>query len=267
MHRDRVLPGDVAERAHHGQRPAALHPFPAGNQVQQHPWRQQCQHRDHRAHRTRERQQRVAGHRGQRDDGRAEGAIGHRRIVGDGRDPDGVQVRDAEGDQDGRDHRPRVAEADQALEQRAEGPREQHRLHPHVHAALRDQPAAEILEHAAHRQHVEQHHAPEGDPVNVPHARGGTVGVRVTAIPQGHVPHPHREREGEEGAEQRRQPRRPAEHREHHQQRYHGYQRHQAGQCEVVERIQHLGKHEFSLDVRQAIFVHAAVGAATDRSF
>jgi hypothetical protein len=34
-----------------------------------------------------------------------------------------------------------------------------------------------------------------------------------------------------------------------------------------VERIQHLGKHEFSLDVRQAIFVHAALGAATDRSF
>ncbi len=182
VHRHRILAGDVAERADHRERPGALHPLAAGHQIQQHPRRQQRQHRHHRADRARQREQRIAGDRGERDDRRAERTERHRRVVGDRGDADRVEIGDAERDENRRHHRPRIAEADQTLEQRAEGPGEQHGLHAHVHAALRDQPAAEVLEHAATPERVEQHHAPEGDPVDVPHAGGGAVEVGVAAV-------------------------------------------------------------------------------------
>jgi len=171
------------------------------------------------------------------------------------------EVGDAERNQDRRHHRPRIAETDQALEQCAEGPREQHGLYAYVHAAQRDQPAAEILEHAAHPQRVEQHHAPDGDPVDVPHAGRRPVQVGVRAVVERHPPYPGREREGDDRADQRREPRREAEHRQHDQQRDHGNQRHQAGERQVVERVDHLREHDCSLEVRRGAWV-LCVGVA-----
>ena len=65
VHSDRILSGDVAERADDRQRPRTQHALLAGNQIQQHPGRQQCQHGDDGADRAGQRQQRIAGDRGQ----------------------------------------------------------------------------------------------------------------------------------------------------------------------------------------------------------
>ena len=75
-----------------------------------------------------ERESGMPGHRGERDDRRAERAVGDRRVVGDRRDAQRVELGNAERRQDRRDERPGIAEPDQPLEQRAEGPGEQHGL-------------------------------------------------------------------------------------------------------------------------------------------
>jgi hypothetical protein len=155
VHRDGILAEDVAERTDDRERPCAPHAGATGDEIQQHPRRQQGEHGDDRADRTRQREQGIAGDRGEADDRRAERAVRHRRVVRNRGDADRVEVGDAERNQDRRDHRPRIAEADEAFEQRAEGPGEQHRLHTHVGAALGDQPAPEILEQAGQRQGVE----------------------------------------------------------------------------------------------------------------
>ena len=146
--RDRELPGDVAERADDGERPAVLDALAPADEIEQYPWREQRQDGDDVPDRGRHRQQRIAGDGGKRDDRRAERAIGDRGVVGDGRDPDGVEVGNAERDEDRRDEGPGIAEADQPFEQRAERPGEQHGLHAHVLGALGDQPAAEFVEGA-----------------------------------------------------------------------------------------------------------------------
>jgi len=47
-----VLPGDIAEGADHRERPRTLHALLAGHQIQQHPRRQQREHRHDRADRA-----------------------------------------------------------------------------------------------------------------------------------------------------------------------------------------------------------------------
>src|SRR5436305_11180371 len=98
-----------------------------------------------------------------RDDGRAERTIRDRSIVRDRRHAYGVEVGNAEADQDRRHEGPRIAEADKSLEQRAERPGEQHGLDADTLGALRDEPTAQLFERSGHYKRVEEHHAPEGD--------------------------------------------------------------------------------------------------------
>ena len=152
--RRRQLPGDVAERADDGERPRRPHAFAAGDEIEQDPRRQQRQDGDDLADRGRiDRQQideahaeRAGGHGRKRDDRRAERAVGDRRVVGDGGDANGVEIGNADRNQDRRDESPRIAEADQAFEQRAERPGEQDGLHPHVPGSLLHQPAPQLVE-------------------------------------------------------------------------------------------------------------------------
>jgi hypothetical protein len=134
---DRELAGDVAQRADDGQQPAVAQSPPTADQVDEDPGRQQGEDRDDLADGRGQRQQRQAGHGGQSDDGRAEGAVGDRCVVGDRGHPDGGQVGHSQRDQDGSDHRPGVAEADQAFHERAEGPGQQQCLNPDVGVAWR----------------------------------------------------------------------------------------------------------------------------------
>ena len=243
----RPLADDVAKRPDDGERPAIAKALLAGDQVDQHPGRQQRQDRDDGADRTGQCQQRIAGDRGQGDDRCTQGAVRDRGVVGDGGDTDGVQVAQPQGDQDRRHHGPGITEADQALQQRAEGPGEQHGLHADVQRALRHQPAAEALEQAAGAQRVEQHQTPEGDPVDVPHAGGGAVDIGAEAGIDRHPPHPGRESESNDRTDQDCQPGRHAEHREQHQQQHDRHQGDQAGQSQVADRINNLREHQVSL--------------------
>jgi hypothetical protein len=108
---------------------------------------------------------------------------------------------------------------------------------------LRNQPAPEVLEHAADRQRVEQDQAPERNPVHVPDTGGRAVQIRASAVIERHLPHADRKRERHHGAEQRREPRRQPENRQQHEQEYDGYQRNQARDRQVAERIDNLRKH------------------------
>jgi hypothetical protein len=91
---------------------------------------------------------------GQCDDRGTECPVGDRRVVADGGHPDRVEFRHPETDQDGRDHRPWVAEPDQALQQRTQRPGHEDRLYPHVSGGLADQPVPEVRERARFHQDV-----------------------------------------------------------------------------------------------------------------
>ena len=248
--RGRQLAGDVAERADHGERPAALHALLAADQVEQDPRRQQREDGDDLADRAGQRQKRHAGHRGQGDDRRAERAVRHRRVVGDRRDPDRIERRNAERDQDRRDEGPRIAEADQPFEQRAERPGEQDGLHPHVAGSLLDQPAPQLVEGAGRDQRVEQHHSPKRDPVDVPNAGGGAVKIGAQPIVERHLPDPEPEQERDDRADQHREPRRHAKPREQKQQQHDRNQRDQPGHEQISSRIENLREHGQSLPAR-----------------
>jgi hypothetical protein len=191
-----------------------------------------------------------ASHRGQGDDRSAERAVRHRRIVGDCRDPDGVERRNAQRDQDRRHEGPRIAEADQAFEQRAERPGEQDGLHAHVAGPLLDQPAPQLVEGAGRDQGVEQHHSPKRDPVDVPNAGGGAVKISAQPVLERHLPDPKAEHERDDRADQHREPRRHAKPREQKQQQHNRNQRDQPGHEQVASRIEYLRKHRRSLPAR-----------------
>jgi hypothetical protein len=161
-----VLAEDVGQGAHDRERPRAAQPAPPGHQHDQDPRGQQREDRDDPPDRRRELVDRYLRHRRQGDDRGAERAERHRRVVRDRGDPDGVEFDDAQADQDRRDHRPRVTEPDQALEERAKRPREQDGLHPDVGGRLGHDPPAEIAERPRFHQRVIDDHPPEGDPVD-----------------------------------------------------------------------------------------------------
>jgi len=244
VHGNRVLAGDVAERADHRERPRAEHALLAGNQIQQYPGRQQREHGNDRADRPGQRQQWISGDRRERDDRRTERAVRYRRVVRDRRDADCIQIGDAERNQDRRHDGPRITESDQAFEQRAERPGKQHRLHAHIEAALGDQPAAEVFKHTADIQRVEQDQSPERNPVDIPDTGGRSVEISLRADVERHLPDRNGENERENRAEQHGQPRRNTEHGEQHQQEHDRNQRNQTGQRQIVQRIDQLGEHE-----------------------
>ena len=119
----RVLAGDIGQGAHHRQRPDAPQAAPAGDEVDEDPRREQGDDRHDPAHRGGQGEQRYPGDGGQPDDRGAEGAVGDRRVVADGGHPDRVDLHHAQADQDGRDHRPGIAEPHQALPAARPAPR------------------------------------------------------------------------------------------------------------------------------------------------
>ncbi len=241
--RGRQLAGDVAERADHRERPGFFHALPAADQIEQNPGRQQRENGDDLADRAGERQERHAGHRGERDDRRAERAVRHRCIVGDGCNADRIERRNAERDQDRGDEGPRVAEADQPLEQRAKGPGEQDGLYPHVAGSLLNEPAPQFVERSGGDHRVEQHHSPKRDPVDVPHAGRRAVKIGAHAIVERHLPDPKREQEGDDRADEHGKPSGHAQAREQEQQEDHGNERDQPGQEQISGRIEDLSEH------------------------
>ena len=74
------------------------------------------------------------------------------RVVRQRGHADGVEIGDAEADENRRDDRPRISEADDAFQQRAECPRQHQRLDPDVVRRVVDHPALEPLEVAGRRR-------------------------------------------------------------------------------------------------------------------
>ena len=188
-----------------------------------------------------------------RDDRRAERAVGHRRIVGDGRDADGVR---------GRRCRARSGSAPrQPMDSRnRRGPRAARRTPMRTASSA---PATSMLPCA-----ISQRRKFSNTPLTVSvlnsirpqkviqstfHARPWRHrrGTRGCHPPKRHVPHAHsaqcEREEGHRAASPK--PRRPAEHRQHHQQAIPRVSAPRTStwiSVRVVERIQRLGKHEFS---------------------
>ena len=94
-------------------------------------------------------------------------------------------------------------------------------------------------------QRVEQHHAPDGDPVDVPHAGGGAVEIGERAAIRRHLPEIDGDEIGHERADQGREPRRQAIDREHDQQQRHRHQRGEPRREQIAERIEDLVEHAF----------------------
>ena len=196
-HGDRPLARDVRQRSDDRERPAFLHALPAAHQIDQDPRRQQRQHRDDVADRGGEREERQAGDGREREDRRPERAVGDRRVIRERRDADGVEVRDAEPDENRRDHRPRITEADGALEQRAERPREHQRLNANVGGRVVDEPGLEPIEIAREDKRVEDHQAPECDPIHRPDALKAAVRVGAEHQRRRRAPDPYAQRRGD----------------------------------------------------------------------
>jgi hypothetical protein len=157
--------------------------------------------------------------------------------------PNGIEVGNADGDQNGRDECPGIAEPHQSFQERAECPGKQDGLHADVLGALRDEPAPELVEGARHHQRVEQHHAPERDPVDVPDAGGGAVEIRRNAVTEGHPPYPQPQKEGDDRTDQRGKPSRHAKPGKQDQQGHDRDQRDDPGCEEVSCGIKNLIEH------------------------
>ena len=192
------------------------------------------------------------GDRGKGDDRCAERPIGNGGIVGDRGDTDGVDVGNAEGNQNWRHEGPGIAEAHEALEQRAEGPREQNCLDADVGCSLRKQPAAEIFEHAGQHERVEEHDSPERDPVDVPDAGSRTVHIGQDPVLQRHSPHQQCEQERDDGADQHREPCRDAKDREQDQQDDNRNQRHDPIKEQAPGGFENLREHVMGLSPSDA---------------
>ena len=195
------------------------------------------------ADRPRQRQERQTRDRAERDDRRSERAVGDRRIVGDRGDPQRVEIGDPERDQDRRDHRPGIAKPDQAFEQGPKGPSKQDSLHPDILRALRQEPAAKAIEHAAHHQCVEQHDPPEGDPVDVPRASRRTVEIGEDAVTWRHAPDENPQQKGHDRADQGGRPCRHPQNGKQDQQSDDGDQGDEPGHGQIAQRVYGLGEH------------------------
>jgi len=150
---------------------------------------------------------------------------------------------DAEGNQNRGNEGPGIAEAHKPLEQGAEGPGEQNCLDADVCRSLSNQPAAKLVEHAGHHQRVEQHDAPEGDPVDVPDAGRRAVQIGQDPVVQRHLPHHQREQERDDGADQHREPRRHAKDRKQNQQEDNRNQRQEPGNEQAPGGFKNLREH------------------------
>ena len=192
---------------------------------------------------------------GERDDWRAQGAVRDRRVVGDGGDPDGIEIRYADRNQDRSHEGPGIAETHQAFEQGAESPGEQDGLHPDVAGSLLNEPAPQLVEGAGRDQRVEQHHSPKRDPIDIPNAGGGAIKIGAHPVAERHLPDPQGKQKSDNRADQHRQPGRHAQTRQQKKQQDDRDQRNQPSYEQVSSRIENLRKHGQSLPPmgRQAV--------------
>jgi hypothetical protein len=195
------------------------------------------------SNRSREAEQRQSGYGSEGDDGNSECAVGDRCVVGDCSYADGVEIGDADADQDWGNERPGVAEADQTFEQSAERPGEEDGLCSYIGGALCGEPAAELVEHPCDGKGVEQHDAPEGDPVHCPSAGQSTVDVRSDAATDGHLPDDDGEQEGDDGADEDGDPGGEAEDGKQNEKNDDGDEGEKPSDEEVPSRVQDLLEH------------------------
>ena len=169
--------GDAADQ---DRRPDLQHAAEAGedpDQPERHDQREERQlPADHRAEQVRI----EAGHAREAGDRRAERAVGDRRGIGDQRQPRRGQRREAETDQDRARHRDRRAEARGALEEGAEGKRDQQQLQPPVGGDAADRLLQRLESALLHGQPVEENNV-EDDPADREEAGHGAKHRRRAA--------------------------------------------------------------------------------------
>ena len=99
-----------------------------------------------------------------------------------------------------------------------------------------DHPLFEPIEVAGQDQRVEDHQAPEGDPVDGPHALQAAVHVSAQHRFDWRVPDEHAEDRRCKPGDQRREPRRHAEAREKREQHHQRDERHQNRDPQAADR-------------------------------
>jgi hypothetical protein len=130
-------------------------------------------------------------------------------------------------------------------------------LHPHVPGTLLQQPTPQLLERTRGDQGVEQHHAPECDPIDVPHAGRGAVGIGAHALGQRHLPNPQRQQKGDDRADEHGKPGRHTQAGKQKQQQQDWNERDKPSDEQVARRIEDLREH----------FAFSPVAGAGERRF